>query len=200
MGVRVGLLGGSFDPVHLAHIALAQAALTGLDLDRVELIPAANPWQRAPLAASPADRIAMLQLALRDAPGLSVNTIEIERGGQTYTADTLDQLPPNAEYYWILGSDQLANFCSWHRWRDIAGQAHLAVAQRAGASASPPPELRRHLDSLGRKLLALPFEPASISSTQIRQHLAKGEPTDGLLDVAVAQYIREKGLYQSPAQ
>lgn len=200
MAVRIGLLGGSFDPVHLAHIALARAALTGLGLDGVQLIPAANPWQRAPLAASPADRLAMLELAIRNDPGLSVNPIEIQRGGPTYTAETLDQLPPDADYYWILGSDQLANFCSWRRWQDIARKARLAVAQRAGAGMAPPPELQRHLDGLGRKLLTLPFEPVPISSTLIRRRLAKGEATDGLLDVAVAQYIRQKGLYRAPAE
>ena len=198
MGIKTGLLGGSFDPVHLAHIALAQAAKETLGLSGVELIPAANPWQRAPLAATAEHRLAMLDIATRHDPKLRINPLELDRGGNTYTIDTLRQLPAGPEYYWILGSDQLANFCSWHRWQDIVTLVHLAVAQRPGTAVSPPMLLEPHLAREERALFYLPFEPVSISSTQIRKRLFQGEPTDGLLDAAVAQYIHRNGLYQSP--
>lgn len=198
MALKIGLLGGSFDPVHRAHVTLASTALHALDLDRVEFIPAANPWQREPLAASGEDRVAMLHLALDQHPQLRVNPIEVQRGGKTYTIDTLHELPSGSDYYWILGADQLANFCTWHRWQDILSLVQLAVAQRIGSPLTPPQTLQEQLDKLGRGLIRLPFEPAQISSTDIRKRLARGEPTGQLLDVAVAQYIEKKGLYQAP--
>lgn len=198
MGIKTGLLGGSFDPVHLAHIALAQAAKETLGLSGVELIPAANPWQRAPLAATAEHRLAMLDIAVRHDDSLHVNPLEIRRGGNTYTIDTLRQLPAGPEYYWILGSDQLANFCSWHCWQDIVSLVYLAVAQRPGAVLSTPAPLEHYLACKERTLLCLPFEPTPISSTQIRERLSRGEPTGDLLDDAVAQYIHRNGLYQPP--
>lgn len=195
---RIGLLGGSFDPVHLAHIALAETARQTLDLEEVQLIPAADPWQRSPLAGTGEQRLAMLDIATLNHPHLHVNPVEILRGGTTYTIDTLRRLPQNAEYYWILGADQLRNFCSWHCWQEIVSLVKLAVAQRPGASLTPPQELADYLAQNGATLIELPLEPTSISATQIRRHLAAGESTDMMLDVAVAQYIHKNGLYLAP--
>lgn len=199
MAVKTGLLGGSFDPIHLAHIGLARTAWQSLGLAGVELIPAANPWQREPLSASSADRLAMLDIAIRKHPYLRVNPIEIERGGATYTIDTLRQLPSGPEYYWILGADQLENFCSWESWQEITCLAHLAVAQRPGAVLQAPAQLNEQLGGIGRKLISLPFPPSPVSATQIRQRLAAGASTQGMLDVAVEQYIQQNGLYRPPA-
>lgn len=195
----IGLLGGSFDPVHLAHVALAHAALRELALDEVQLLPASDPWQRGPLAATSAQRLAMLELAIRGTPRLSVNPIEIERGGKTYTIDTLRQLPAGPEYVWILGADQLANFCTWHHWDEIAALAQIAVARRPGADAVPPPALRALLDELRRPLLQIPFPPMPVSASEIRKRLAQGASIEGLLDPGVAQYINRHGLYRCAA-
>jgi nicotinate-nucleotide adenylyltransferase len=195
---KTGLLGGSFDPVHLAHIALAKAARQTLRLDEVELIPAANPWQRKPLNATARQRLAMLELAIAGEDRLRINPIEIKRGGQTRTIDTISCLPENIDYTWILGADQLANFCSWHYWQDIVAHVNLAVAQRPGTPLAPPPPLIQHLAALGRSLIELPFEPMPISATAIRERLARGLSTQGLLNVAVAQYIEQNNLYQAP--
>jgi len=195
---KIGLLGGSFDPVHLAHVELGRAACEHLSLAEVQFIPAGQPWQRQPLSATSEQRLSMLDIALRHHACMTVNGIELERDGETYTIDTLEQLPPGADYYWILGSDQLDNFCSWHRWQDIAVRVRLAVAQRPGTPLAAPPALKSHLNALGRELVELPFEPVAISSTEIRERLATGASTDGLLDVAVAQYIHRNGLYQAP--
>ncbi|MCB5362852.1 nicotinate (nicotinamide) nucleotide adenylyltransferase [Pusillimonas sp. CC-YST705] len=194
---KIGLLGGSFDPVHLAHIALAETALHTLSLDEVQLIPAAAPWQKTGLAASASQRLHMLQLAVRDRPGLSVNPIEINRGGASYTIDTLLALPGNTEYYWILGSDQLNNFCTWHRWQEVASMVRLVVAQRPGADPQTPQALLTHLETQGRTLIFLPFAPLSISATAIRQRLAQGQTVDHLLDESVLQYIHTQRLYQA---
>ncbi len=194
---KIGLLGGSFDPVHLAHTALAITALDILQLDELQLIPAANPWQRTALQATASQRLAMLKLAIKDLPGLSVNPVEIERGGPTYTIDTLRQLPAHAEYYWILGADQLDNFCSWREWEEIVQRVHLAVAQRPQTPVMAPMALAERLKALNRRMLELPFEPMSISATAIRQRVANGEPVQDLLNAAVAQFIARHKLYQS---
>lgn len=196
---RIGLLGGSFDPVHRAHIALACAAYQALGLNQVQLIPAAQPWQRSPLQASNEDRLHMLELACRDEPFLSINTLELERHGPTYTIDTLDRLPDTTSYIWILGADQLANFCSWHRWQDILTRVQLAVAHRPG-SPSPPHALTQALEKNGQGLLHIPFEPSDISATTIRQKLAKGEAVDDMLNPLVLDYIRAHNLYLDPAR
>jgi len=193
---RVGLLGGSFDPVHVAHIALAQTALQALGLAEVQLIPAANPWQRAALHATAEQRLDMLRLAIAGQAGLAVNPVEIERGGATYTIDTLRALPRDVRYVWLLGADQLANFCTWRDWQDIARLVDLAVATRPGTALSAPPALAEHLRALGRELQELPFTPMPVSASQIRQLLARGEPTEGLLAPAVAAYIAAHHLYR----
>lgn len=193
---RIGLLGGSFDPVHVAHVALAQTALRALGLAEVQLIPAANPWQRAALRATAGQRLDMLRLAVAGHPGLAVNPVEIERGGATYTIDTLRALPRDAHYVWLLGADQLANFCTWRDWQDIARLVDLAVATRPGTALNAPPALAEHLRILGRELQELPFAPMPVSASQIRQRLAQGESTEGLLAAPVAAYIAAHHLYR----
>jgi len=193
--IKVGLLGGSFDPVHRAHIVLAQRAIDALQLDRLELIPAANPWQRAPLKSSAEHRLAMLQLAIGDDPKLHINRIELERTGPTYTLDTLQQLAPGAQYYWVLGSDQLQNFHTWRGWQEILQYVTLAVAQRPGSTARPAAELAAYLQANDLTLETIDFEPMDISATEIRSRLKQQQPTDGLLDPKVQQYIKRHQLY-----
>jgi len=191
---RIGLLGGSFDPVHDAHIALAEAALHTLELAEVQLIPAANPWQREPLKAAPEHRLRMLELAVAGHAGLSVNAIEITRGGATYTIDTLRALPP-ARYVWLLGADQLVNFTTWHAWQDIAARVDLAVAVRPGTVLQVPDDVAKLLARHGHVLQELPFAPMDVSASHIRAQLAGGAPPANLLDPAVAGYIARHGLY-----
>lgn len=193
---RVGLLGGSFDPVHVAHIALADNALRALGLAQVQLIPAANPWQRAALRATAVQRRAMLELAIAGHVGLVLNPIELERGGPTYTIDTLRALPADTRHVWLLGADQLANFCTWRDWRDIVRLVDLAVATRPGTPLAPPSELAGWLRGQRRQLEELPFAPMPVSASQIRQRLAQGESTDGLLAAPVAAYIATHHLYR----
>ncbi|MFT0532279.1 nicotinate (nicotinamide) nucleotide adenylyltransferase [Castellaniella hirudinis] len=194
---RVGLLGGSFDPVHKAHIALALAAIQALSLDQVQLLPAGQPWQKPALGATAQHRLAMLLLACRHHPQLAVNPAELHRAGVTYTIDTLLALPDTARYTWIMGADQLLNFCSWHRWRDIIQHARLAVAQRPGSALRIPPALQAVLPADG--LVRLPFPPQDIAATAIRQALRQGQTQIPALDPAVLDYIRTHGLYQAPA-
>lgn len=194
--MRIGLLGGSFDPVHNAHLSLAHAALNALKLDQVQLIPAGQPWQRAPLGASPEHRLEMLRLATRDTSAFKVNPIEIHRIGPTYTIETLQALDPAHEYFWILGADQLTNFCTWHQWTDIVERVHLAVAQRPGSTIVAPDALKQWLSTHQRKLLEIPFQPLDISATAIRKRIAQKQSAQDLLPEVVEQYILEHGLYR----
>jgi nicotinate-nucleotide adenylyltransferase len=192
---RIGLLGGSFDPVHLAHIALARTALQALGLSQVQLLPAGSPWQRGPLQALPEQRCEMIRLAIAGEPGLALNTMEIDRGGSTYTVDTVRALPAQARYVWILGADQLVNFCTWREWQDIAGRVDLAVATRPGTPLAPPAELQRYLSQQNRTIEQLPFSEMPISASEIRQRLAQDLPVDDLLAEPVYQYVRIHHLY-----
>ena len=194
--MRIGLLGGSFDPVHIAHLALARTALEVLSLDQVQLIPAGQPWQRPPLGALPAHRLAMLKLAVGQEEKLVVNPVEINRGGPTYTIDTIQGLPAGNEYFWILGADQLENFCTWRQWSDIAESVQLVVAQRPGSEAIAPAELTAWMQAHGKLLIHLPFEPLNVSANEIRKRIAKDEPISEFIPELVANYISAHGLYR----
>ena len=197
-GKRIGLLGGSFDPVHRAHIELAKAALDTLALDEVQLLPAKQPWQKPTLAASTADRLAMLQLAVKSTPGLTINAIELDRPGKTYTLDTLQALPAEHQYYWLLGADQLVNFPTWHGWQEIAERVTLVVANRPGSELHIPAALQVQITAGLAHVQTLPFEPMDVSSSQLRQALGRGESADAWLAPAVANYIKQHDLYREP--
>ena len=190
---RLGLFGGSFDPVHRAHLALAQAARAELGLDRVLWIPAGQPWQKTRPMTAAVHRLAMLQLALEGEPGCAIDRREIERPGLTYTADTVDQLHaehPRAELFLLIGQDQYARFHTWHRWRDIVRQVVLAVAQRPGTPATADPEVMR------APMRAVPLPPMDVAATTIRERVAAARPVDDLVPAQVARYIDSQGLYR----
>ena len=197
-GKRIGLLGGSFDPVHRAHIELAKAAFDTLALDQVQLLPAKQPWQKPTLSASASDRLAMLQLAVKSTPGLTINAIELDRPGKTYTLDTLEALSAENHYYWLLGADQLANFPTWHGWQDIAQRVTLVVANRPGSELHIPAPLALQINAGQAHVETLPFEPMDVSSSQLRQALGRGDPVEAWLAPAVANYIKQHNLYQDP--
>lgn len=194
--MRIGLLGGSFDPIHVAHVALARAALENFALDEVQLLPARQPWQKAPLCASEADRLAMVELAIAHEPEITVNAIELTRPGKTFTIDTLEQLPEGPSYFWLLGADQLENFCTWHRWEDVAKRVTLLVAARPGASLLVPPQLQSRVDQQDASIQTLPFNPIGVSSSELRAHLKAGMDVSCWIHPAVQDYIQVNGLYR----
>ena len=192
---RIGLLGGSFDPVHEAHLALARCATETLRLDRLKWLPAGRPWQKQSRTLAPvADRLAMLALAVEGEPRWEIDTCEIDRAGPTYTIDTIEHLRSGqgaATWFLIVGQDQWAKFDSWHRWPDILRDATIAVAGRDGEAPQAPAAVA----ALAPRVVALPLAPTPISATAIRARAAAGEPLDGLVPAAVASYIHRNNLY-----
>ena len=197
MTERIGLFGGSFDPVHNAHVALARAALQTLSLDELRWVPAGQPWQKARTMASAQHREAMVRLAIAGEPRFVLDRVEIERAGPTFTLDTVRDLQaarPGVECYLLIGADQYAGLHTWHGWPELLGRVVLAVANRPGAV--PP----AHPDVQAQSSHAVPLPMIDISSTDIRRRVARGEVISELVPPAVARYIAQHGLYLEPTQ
>lgn len=191
--MHVGVFGGSFDPVHNGHLRAAHACRSAVPLDVVLFVPAAaQPLKPQGAIALPGDRVRMLELALRGEAAFLVSTIEIDRGGISYTVDTLRQLAserPDDVLYLMLGADALADLKNWREPEAICNLATLLLVQRPGSTASGDPP--------GANILRVPMEPLDVSSSEVRDRLSRDEPTDGLVPPAVAAYIAERGLYQA---
>lgn len=208
----VGLFGGSFDPVHSGHIALARSAQVALKLTQMRLLPSGNSWQKPNQKTASEHRLAMLKLAVANEPDWLVDDQEIMRGGNTYTVETLEslrsELGEHVSLVLIMGSDQLHNLASWHRYQEILGLAHIAVTQREQIRLQDfNPEIEKLLTEHGSD--ALPPAPAGsivffrmpavpVSSTALRAALRANEPVEGLLAPTVLDYIHEHRLYQGP--
>jgi nicotinate-nucleotide adenylyltransferase len=211
----IGLLGGSFDPIHAGHLQLARDALAHLPLSEVRFMPAAQPWQKGGLTAA-ADRAHMVELAIARAPGCVLDMHEIERGGTTYTVDTLRALRAadatrDAPLVLIMGSDQFERFDTWREWRAIVDLAHVAVAQRAGVSPTLGPalaavRLQRRCAPAGLSTRAagciteFTMTPVAASATEIRRLLKTAGPDADrrlaeIVPAAVLDYIRAHHLY-----
>jgi nicotinate-nucleotide adenylyltransferase len=207
-GRRIGLFGGSFDPVHVGHLALARCALDHLALDELRWIPAGQPWQKSRQLAPAAHRVAMLQAVMADEPRFRLERCEIERCGPSYTLDTVRALQSEAaaadpselaEWFLIIGQDQYANFATWHGWAELLQRVTLAVAAREGREPTPPPALA----GVPHRCVVLPLPAQRVSATAIRNRLVAGDcPLDlapTLVAPAVARYIAGHRLYCGPA-
>ena len=193
---KIGLLGGSFNPIHKAHIELALKALEQLPLKHVELLPAGQPWQKDSLEVSKEHRLAMLKIAAKNHPQIKFNTMEIERGGPTYTIDTVKQLDPNIDYYWLMGTDQLQNFSTWTGWQDIMQKLTLVVAKRPDFPSDIPQQMVK-AQLPGKEIIQISFDEMDISSTEVRQRLANGQDVSDYVDSDVLKYINEHNLYKN---
>jgi nicotinate-nucleotide adenylyltransferase len=214
-GARVGVLGGTFDPIHEGHLAAGRAAMAALVLDRGLLIPSNAPPHRPDSPrASGYHRWQMAKRGVADMPGWTASDIELLRGGRSYTFDTLTELralEPTSQFFFIAGADAFAEVASWRHYPEVLDLAHFVVITRTGTSFEA---LRGRLPELTARFvdcdatapvdcLRAPF-PAiflvhaatpPISSTEIRRRAAAGEPLDGLVPPAVHRYIREHHLY-----
>jgi nicotinate-nucleotide adenylyltransferase len=190
---RVGLFGGSFDPVHNAHLALAKLALSQLGLDEVRWIPAGHPWQKARQLATAGDREAMVRLAIAGEPRFVLDRSELRRRGISYTLDTVRELnaaEPGTTWFLILGQDQYASLHTWRDWRELVELVTLAIANRPDAE----PTVNAHIARAPHQMVSLPM--MAVSSTEVRRRIAAGEPIADLVPDPVARYIERRGLYR----
>lgn len=199
---RVGIMGGTFDPIHKAHIALAECAKAQLSLDEVWFMPAGDPYLKHSRKVSPAsDRAAMTALAIEGHPGFRLSRLEIARSGETYTSETLTILHaryPDVHFYFIVGSDSLYQLERWHAPETILRLATLVAAEReyADRPRSFGAQVRYLEECYGADVAVLPFEEMDISSTEIRERAARGEDITALVPAAVATYIEAHQLYR----
>jgi nicotinate-nucleotide adenylyltransferase len=212
----VALLGGSFDPVHHGHVALAALFDSLLHPDQLRVIPAGNPWQKNGLKTSADDRVAMAELAFREA-GLAVliDRQEIHRTTPTFTIDTLRhvraELGPDASVVFLMGADQLQQLNTWREWRALFDYAHIGVAARPGYTleqAALPPAVAQEIMVRQGSLEQLRTTPSGrvflaetlavdVSATQVRAALQRGEQANSLIPPVVLDYIQQHNLYKN---
>ena len=218
MTSALGILGGTFDPVHCGHVELARELRAALALSAVRFIPAGDPPHRAAPVAPAAHRLAMVELAVAGQPGLEVDAREIHRAGRSYTVLTLEELRsefPTRALALILGADAFLGLPSWHRWHELFDLAHVVVVARPGVAIDPamPPDLARewtrrlrHDDAalstgVAGAIVLQPITAHAISASAIRANLARGSDgvaaVRGLLPAAVLAYIDRNQLYRS---
>lgn len=206
----IGILGGTFDPIHYGHLRPAQEVLRALDLAAIRVIPAANPPHRHPPVATPEQRLRMAELAVADVPGFTVDDREYRRNGPSYTVLTLESL--RAEFgtqplCLIMGLDAFEGIESWHQWQRLPELAHFIVMTRPGWDVPAGERLPTWArDRLARETAPLvqtgagkiyfqPVTPQDISATRIREALSRGEPVEAWLPSAVLDYIRANRVY-----
>jgi nicotinate-nucleotide adenylyltransferase len=190
---RLGVLGGTFDPIHTGHVLLAQFARERLGLDQVLFVPAADPPHKGQCAAPAEDRWAMVELAIEGFPSFAASRLELERPGKSYTIDTLRhlrQVHPEARLYLIIGADNVAPFSTWHNPRGILELCTVVAGTRLSPREETDPKLERALVQIDTPVV-------QISSTQVRQRLSQGLPIRYLVPEKVEEYLRRRGLYQA---
>ena len=190
MRERVGIFGGTFDPIHVAHVVAAVEARRALGLHRVLLVPAGDPWQkRGQVMAPAADRLAMVEAAIEGIEGLEVCGIEVERSGPSYTADTLATLSgADRELFLVVGADVAATLPTWAGVERIPGLATLVVVDRPGAVDAAFPAGPWRVEHVSIPHL-------DVSSTDLRARAARGWPLDGLVPPGAVRIISERNLY-----
>jgi nicotinate-nucleotide adenylyltransferase len=189
---RIGVFGGTFDPVHTGHVETAEAVHRALDLDRTLLVVANEPWQKeGTRSVTPAeDRYAMVEAAVSGRPGLEPSRLEIDRGGPSYTIDTVDELhglDPESELFLVVGADVVPELPTWHKQAELAASVVLVVVDRPGAPRAKPPP--------GWHAVSVPVPPFDVSSTELRSRLGAGQSVGDLVPEAVIRCIRGRNLY-----
>jgi nicotinate-nucleotide adenylyltransferase len=199
---RIGVLGGTFDPVHNGHLYIANALRAALDLERVVWVPAGRPPHKTgQIVSSDRDRLAMLELALTGSATDQISTIDIERSGPSYTADTvviLAQRFAPARLFFLMGEDSLRDLPTWYDPERLLRAAELAVAARPGVDADLE-SVARQVPTVRGRVLLVPTEEIAISSSGIRRRVRENQSIHGLVPAAVEAYIQDHGLYTQPA-
>ena len=198
--MKAAVFGGSFDPVHVGHVALAKGLAEALSLDRVVLMPTGQPPHKVrQTATSDADRLAMCRLAVREDPRISVSDFEIQKGGASFTVDTLEALcaaEPETQWHLFMGADMFMTLSSWKRFEDIAEMAVLCTVPRDGVDAAALRAYAKELEAYGARCAIVDLPTVDVSSTAIRSRAEAGQSLEGLVPPTVAAYIAEKGLYR----
>jgi len=208
----VALFGGTFDPVHTGHLTIAKELKQVLNADELRLIPCAVPPHRPQPHATPTQRLAMLQLALRDNNDLTVDARELQREGPSYTVDTVNSLRQDfgeqCSLILCMGTDAFCKLDSWHQWQDLMALCHIVVAQRPDYSLALNPDLQSFLEqhqiNQTEKLNSQPcgaiflakLSEIPVSSTAVREALGAGNLDPDALPLSVSHYIKEKHLYR----
>ncbi len=213
MARRIGILGGTFDPIHIGHLRAAVEVVEILGLDELKLIPSARPPHRKAPQVSAADRLAMARTSVQGIEQLSVDDRELCRDCPSWTIDTLEslrsELQPADQLFLLLGWDAFCGLPGWHRWQELLQHCHLLVLQRPDADDEAPEALRDllaarsvvdplALDGPGGKIAFVWQTPLAISATHIRQLLASGRSARFLLPDSVLTYIHAHRLYRTP--
>jgi nicotinate-nucleotide adenylyltransferase len=198
--MKIGVLGGTFDPIHNGHLGVAESACRELGLAQVLLVPARDPWLKGRRGiASSQHRVEMVKLAISVYPRYNISYVDLERDGPSYTVDTLSDLGREfgaaADLYFILGMDALAGLSAWREPERIISMCHLGVAKRPGVATIDFKTLEQRLPGISEKVIVIDNDLYDINSTGIRRRIAVGHSIIGLVPEAVALYIRENGLY-----
>ncbi len=197
---KMGLFGGTFDPIHSSHVSMAQRLAQQLGLDGVVLMPTFVPPHKIKESMAPArHRLAMCRLAAQEHPLLQVSDLELQREGASFTVDTLEQLQreyPDTRWYLFTGADMFCTLRTWYRFEDIARMAVLCTVPRAGTEPARLQAYAAELQADGIECYVGEQPELPISSTEIRRRIAADEPLDGLVPPSVEQYIRLHGLYR----
>ena len=198
MGKRLGVMGGTFDPVHYGHLVTAEAALWKFALDEVVFVPTGHPWMKEHKEVSPAeDRYLMTVIATASNPRFSVSRIEVERDGPTYAVDTLQELRRQAEeeldLYFITGADAILEIFQWKDPDEVLSMAHFIAATRPGYDIT---RLQEAAPTSHPHISVMDIPALSISSTDVRRRVRDGEPIRYLVPEGVHAYIHKMGLYR----
>ncbi len=195
---RIGIMGGTFDPIHIAHLVAAEEAATARALDEVIFIPARQPpHKRGEPLTDASHRLAMTRAAVADNPRFSVSTIEMDREGPSFTVDTLRELQaPGVELSFIVGMDSLAELPTWHDPSEILSLAELVAVYRGGWDRVDMAELEAALPAVRGRVQVVAIPALDISSTDVRRRVAEGRPIRYLVPDSVIDYIIRNGLYR----
>jgi nicotinate-nucleotide adenylyltransferase len=203
---RIGIIGGTFDPVHYAHLAIAEEVYHALKLTSIVFVPAGQPPHKEGSAITPVhDRLAMLKLAIAENAHFALSLVDIQRSGPSYTVDTLrllhEELGPHAELYFVLGGDSLKDLPTWYDPGGILAQATIVALVRPGYGDMSilSEQLEAHLPGLRQRLIILEGPQMQLSSTDLRRRVAEGRPIKYQTPQAVENYIFRQHLYQSKA-
>jgi nicotinate-nucleotide adenylyltransferase len=199
--MKIAVLGGTFDPIHLGHLAVAGEARWLLALSKVIFMPAGQPYFKDSAAISPAeDRIKMLELAIADQPAYLISRLEVERPGPSYAVDSMakfkKQLDSVDELFFIMGWDAIMSLHFWHEADRLIKLCRIVAAPRPGYPQPRIDSLEKDLPGITERVIVMERPLIDISATLIREKVANGLPIDGLVPPAVAAYILEKGLYK----